>query len=192
MNLNKIIKYVIALSIVALNFSCQNKDESSKIEIYTLKSEVESEKEIYDSIQKEWVYAPEFEVTQNLLNENPLILNEEILCIDTISGRIKLSVVAINKIIALPASMKKGIKFAICKDKKPLLVGYFWSSLSSYGSTWNCIEYDHTKEVESEMFLNMYKGNGIDASKREKINFNNYPELLETLEKSERLYQGNR
>ena len=65
----------------------------------------------YVSIQKEFLYSPEFEVRQNELNENPLITSEEILCIDTISGNIELSAEGINKIVELNSSMKHGVMF---------------------------------------------------------------------------------
>jgi len=88
------------------------------------------------------------------------------LCLDTISGKIELTAEAINKIVDLKSSMKHGIKFVICQDKEPLSTGYFWSSLSSYGSTWNCIEYNHSKKVSSSTKLNIYMGNGMNFSKR--------------------------
>jgi hypothetical protein len=138
-------------------------------------------------LQKEFLYAPKFNVTQDLLNEKPLITDKEILCLDTISGKIELTAEAINKIVDLKSSMKPGIKFVICQNKEPLFTGYFWSSLSSYGSTWNCIEYNHSKKVSSSTKLNIYKGNGMSISKREKINFNSYPELVRYLTESNKL-----
>ncbi|OYQ47948.1 hypothetical protein [Flavobacterium aurantiibacter] len=83
--------------------------------------------------------------------------------------------------------MKEGIKFAICQNKKPLFTGYFWSSFSSYGSNWNSIEYNHTKKVSVPTNLKIFKGNGIDASKRKKISFANYKELVQILKQSERI-----
>lgn len=185
MNLQNKFTNVFSLFIVILiNFSCQEKSKKSEIEIYTLKSENEKTEVLYDSIQKEFLYAPKFEVSQNLLNEKPLIIGDEILCLDTVSGKIELSAEAINRIVALNPSMKHGIKFVICKNKEPLFTGYFWSSLSSYGSTWNCIEYNHTKKAVEPTKFGIYKGNGIDPTKREKIDFTNYPILLKDFQDS--------
>jgi len=179
MNLkNKLTKLAILIIVVLINFSCQEKIKSSNIEIFTLKSQEEKLEVPYDSVKKEFLYAPKFEVAKNLLNEKPLITDDEILCLDTVSGKIELSAEAINKIVNLRPSMKHGIKFAICKNKEPLFTGYFWSSFSSYGSNWNCIEYNHNKKVTAPVKLNIYKGNGLNPSKREKIDFKLYPELL--------------
>lgn len=180
MNLKNNVKDVLLLFIIVFSFSCQ--EEKNKIEIYTLKSDSELANIPYDSIQKEFLYAPEFEVKQNELNENPLITNEEILCIDIISGKIELSAEGVNKIIELNSSMKHGIKFAICNNKEPLFTGYFWSSYSSYGSTWNCIEYKHTEKVSKSVKLNIYKGNGINPTKREKIDFKKHPNFLKSIQ----------
>lgn len=179
---NKLLSIILFFIIFSI-YSCQKKDDS-KIEIYTIKSLNESKEPIYDSLQKEFLYAPKFEATEDLLNSTPLIVNEDILCLDTISGQIKLSANAINKIVSLKPSMKEGIKFVICNNKKPLFTGYFWSSFSSYGSMWNSIEYNHTEIASQPTKLNIYKGNGIDASKREKINFANYKELVQMLTES--------
>ncbi|MEZ0007863.1 hypothetical protein ABH942_003249 [Flavobacterium sp. 28YEA47A] len=187
MNLkNKAINFLFPI-VGLLCFSCKEKDKKSEIEIYTLKSSDEKIEVPYDSVKKEFIYAPKFEVTKNLLNENPLIVSKEVLCLDTLSGKIELSAEAINKIISLKSSMKHGIKFAICQDKEPIFTGYFWSSLSSYGSTWNCIEYNHSKKVSSSVKLNIYKSNGMNISKREKINFSTYPELIKYLTESNKL-----
>lgn len=179
MNLqNKLTNFLLLLIVILINFSCQDKSKKSEIEIYTLKSGDTKTEVLYDSIQKEFLYAPKFEVSQDLLDEKPLILGEEILCLDIVSGKIELSAEAINKIVALHPSMKHGIKFAICQNKEPIFTGYFWSNFSSYGSNWHCIEYKHTEKATKPLKLNIYKGNGIDATKREKINFSNYPKLL--------------
>jgi len=187
MCLKKISKYICILCITIFSFSCTNITEASKIEIYTFKEQNEVVNDVYYSVKKEIIYAPKFEAVQNSISKNPLILNEEILCVDTALGKIRLSAEAINKIVTIKPSMKHGLKFVICKDKKPLITGYFWSSLSSYGSTWNCIEYNHTEKVKHPTDLNMYKGNGINALNREKINFNDYAELIQSLGRSGKL-----
>jgi len=180
--------YIIVLIVILfLNICCQNKSIKPEIEIYTIKENFQNIEEKYDSLKKELIYAPEFTVTKDMLNSEPLITDKEILCIDTILGKIKLSENAVNKIVDLNPSMKYGVKFVICKDKEPLLTGYFWSSFSSYGSKWNCIEYDHTKKVSEPVELIMYKGNGLNYANNEKINFSNYSELIKTLEEAKKL-----
>lgn len=185
MNLKNKAYYFLFLIAVLLNFSCQQRNSKSEIEIYTIKSsENENISVSRDSKKGEIIYAPKFEVTSDLINENPIITNDEILCLDIVSGKIELSSDAINKIVALNPSMKHGIKFAICQNKEPIFTGYFWSSFSSYGSNWNCIEYKHTEKATKPLKLNIYKGNGIDATKREKIDFRNYPKLLQYFQDS--------
>ncbi len=182
---NRLPSTILFLIIVAI-YSCQKKD-NSQIEIYTITSAKETKEPAYDSLRKEFLYAPKFEATEEMLDSVPLIINDDIICLDTISGQIKLSANAINKIVSLKPSMKEGIKFAICKNKRPLFTGYFWSSFSSYGSMWNSIEYNHIEKASQPAKLNIYKGNGIDASKREKINFANYKELVQILKESDRI-----
>lgn len=180
---NKLQSIIIFFILFVLH-SCEKKDE---IEIYTIAYDSKPKQPIYDSLHKDLLYAPKFEVKETELNDIPLIINDEIICLDTITGQIKLSADAINKIISLKPSMKEGIKFAICQNKKPLFTGYFWSTLSSYGSNWNSIEYNHTIKVSAPTNLKIFKGNGIDASKREKISFANYKELVQILKQSERM-----
>ncbi|MBS4040140.1 MAG: hypothetical protein KGZ81_06025 [Flavobacteriales bacterium] len=182
MNLKIALKIFILIFIFKINFSCNEENGKNKIEIYTLKSNFDSTFILHDSIKKIFSYAPKFEVQQIELNEKPLITNEQILCIDTITGIIKLSAKGYNRILELRPSMKHGIKFAICRNKEPLFTGYFWSSYSSYGSTWNCIEYKHTEKASKPIKLNIYKGNGMNPINREKINFNHYPMLLKSIQ----------
>ena len=185
--MNPLIRAISFISFFFFFFSCQEK-EHAKIEIYTLRDGTIDTKSFYDSIRQELIYAPKFEVRQSMLMENPLIMDGEILGVDTTGGNIIFTATGFNKIINLKPSMKHGIKFAICENKKPLMTGYFWSSLSSYGSTWNCIEYNHlAKTDKSPKRLKIYRGNGIDITKREKINFKDYPELLKALAKTNRI-----
>ena len=76
-------------------------------------------------LQKGFLYAPKFNVTQDLLNEKPLITDKEILCLDTISGKIELTAEAINKIVDLKSSMKHGIKSSFVKIKNHYLLDIF-------------------------------------------------------------------
>lgn len=187
MNLRNKISVFLLSAIGLFSNSCEKASEHSKLEIYTLRPNKEINAKAYDSLNKEIVYAPQFDVDITDLNKEPLISDEEIICVDTLSGKIRLNAEAVNKIVSLPNSMKHGIKFAICINRKPVTTGYFWSSFSSYGSSWNCIEFNHTEKVDSAQLLAIYKGNGLNASKREKFNFKKYPELLNSLMKLEKL-----
>lgn len=72
-NLSKFIFFIVATSI---NFSCQKK--SSSLEIYTLKAENEEVEVSYDSLSKEFIYAPKFTVSESLLNANARLLKNEV------------------------------------------------------------------------------------------------------------------
>lgn len=180
---------IYLLSILMIIVSCNREDNKPKIEVYTFKNfqPPVTDNLQYDTLNKEIIYAGKFEVSAGDLNSSPLIHNEDVLELDTISGTIKLSATAINKIVSLEPSMKFGIPFAIFIDKEPVFSGYFWSSYSSYGSSWNCIEYNHTENVTDSKCLDIYKGNGIDALKREKVIYKNYPKLINSFKNSHRL-----
>lgn len=206
---HRILYKLSILLLICVIFSCKKQDKKSIVEIYTFKERQkiiegipykefaiktkldvstlnDSDNLMYDTIRKEIIYAGQFDANCKELNSKPLVSDNEILVLDTIANKIKLSADAINKIAALSPSMKDGIQFVICVDKEPVLKGYFWNSFSSYGSTLNCIEYN-TDKVSSSTYLKMYKGNGIDASKREKIKYNHYPKLISVLDKTDRI-----
>ncbi|MEN2399120.1 hypothetical protein GKZ90_0004995 [Flavobacterium sp. MC2016-06] len=199
-------RILIALLILSLT-SCVEPKHS--IEIYLLKERIKSNEGIpvdkiknfdkivdtvflktigktanYDTIKKEFIYAGRFEVNSNQIELNPLINDSEIINLNVQSSNLKFSESAIKKIKKLKAPMQNGIQFVICDNKKPLFSGYFWNSYSSYGSTWNCIEYNNIKINEE---LKIYKGNGIDATKRISINFADSKELIDAFRATNRL-----
>lgn len=204
MRLNKILSILLILSL------CSCVETKHSIEIYLLKERVKSNEGVpvaeikdfnkmdtislkaigktanYDNIKKEFIYAGRFEVNSNLIDSTPLIYDSEIINLNTQKGNLKFSESAIKKIKELKAPMQNGIQFVICDNKKPLLTGYFWNSYSSYGSTWNCIEYNNIK-VKDE--LKIYKGNGIDATKRTSIDFSKSIELIEAFRITNRLIE---
>lgn len=140
----------------------------------------------YDTIKKEFIYAGKFEVNPNQMDSNPLINDSEIINLNTKKGNLRFSETAIKKIKDLKAPMQNGIQFVICDNKKPLFTGYFWNSYSSYGSTWNCIEYNNMN-IKDE--LKIYKGNGIDATKRTSVDFEKSKELIEAFKATNRLIE---
>lgn len=204
MSVNKILITLMILTLV----SCM--EDKHSIEIYLLKERVKSNEgtpisEIknfdkiymgnlksiaknvsYDTIKKEFIYAGRFEVNLNQIDSNPLINDSEIINLNVEKGNIKFSETALEKIKKLKAPMQDGIQFVICDAKKPLLTGYFWNSYSSYGSTWNCIEYNNIK-IEHE--LKIYKGNGINATKRKTIDFQKSKQLIKAFKETNRLIE---
>ena len=215
MNLKKIHKNInkgfILFLFISLNFiSCNKKSDEHSIEIYLLNDRIKSNDGIpiskikdfkkmdtiflksisnianYDTKTKEFIYAGKFEVNSEQINSSPLITNNEITNFNLKTNKIELSTSGATKIMNLKPSMKNGIQFVICDNKKPLLTGYFWSSYSSYGSTWNCIEFDQTSVNKK---LNLYKGNGIDVTKRTHIDFNNFKEFVKVFKQTNKLIE---
>ena len=202
---------IIKIFFISLFLVCCHKEEHHSIEIYLLKDRVTTDEGIsiekatsivdvdttllkdipitvrYDTLNKEFIYAGSFHVNKNQIEPTPLIKNEDVLGLNIDNSEIKLSAEAANKIISLKPSMKGGIQFVITDNKNPVMTGYFWSSYSSYGSTWNNIEYDHTKKVDKPIFLRMYKGHGINAAKREAIPFSDFKDLVNAFSQSDRL-----
>lgn len=175
---------IIVLVIISLFWSCRGQNQAA-IEIYLVnRSNYES---VYDNSKNEFIYADKFEAAKNDLKTFPLISESEIINIDTVAGTINLSKSGVDKIIKLQPNMKHGIPFAICVNRVPVFTGYFWSTFSSYGSTWNCIQYNHTEVVQSPTDLLLYKGNGLNASRREKIKFSDYPELIHSLAENQKI-----
>lgn len=197
---NKILIFLILVSLT----SCTKTKDS--IEIYLLKNRIKSNEGIsisgktinmsdtndiksitsYDTVKKEFIYAGKFEVNSKYLNDSPLITDSEIISLNLKKGTIKLSKTGIEKIDKLRIPVKEGTQFAICVNKKPLLTGYFWNFFSSYGSTWNCIESINPK-IKDE--LKIYKGSGIDATKRTSVSFDNAQELVKTFRITNRLIE---
>lgn len=205
MNINKILIFLIFVSLI----SCIKTKDS--IEIYLLKERIKSKEGIsiseikknskidyitdiksaakvanYDTVKKEFIYAGQFEVDSNYLNDKPLINNAEIINLNLKNGSIQFSESGIEKIAKLKISVQHGTQFAICVNKKPLLTGYFWNFYSSYGSTWNCIESNNPKIKDQ---LKIYRGNGIDATKKISVNFDNSQELIKAFRITNRLIE---
>ncbi|MPT33558.1 MAG: hypothetical protein E2604_00350 [Flavobacterium sp.] len=202
---------IIQTLFISLFLTSCHKSEQHSIEIYLLKDRLNTDEGVslekikdfpemdstalkempktvrYDTLNKEFIYAGSFHANKNQVEPTPLIKNEDVLGLDVENSEIKLSAESANKIIALKPSMKDGIQFVITDNKNPVMTGYFWSSYSSYGSTWNNIEYDHTKKVDKPIFLRMYKGHGINAAKREAIPFSDFKDLVNAFSQSDRL-----
>lgn len=143
----------------------------------------------YDTINKEFIYAGKFEVTSNQIDSIPFISNSEIKSLDTVHSKIQFSGTVLEKILKIKPNTKTGVQFVICLNKKPIFTGYFWSKYSSYGSTWNCFEYDQRASEKEKYFFKIYKGNGINPNKRTNVNFNDSMELIQAFKKTNRLIE---
>ena len=207
--------FIIALLLFSCNYS---KKESSKIEIYLLKDTILTKEGVeisnmpnkedldstyynkidtirvrYDTLNKEFIYAGRFNAEKSELKDKPFITNDEIIGLNLTESVFIFTQPAAKKIVNIQSSMKYGKQFAILKDGNILLTGYFWSKSSSYGSTWYCIEYDRTQNISKRNEFSFYKGNGINAMKREKIekDMPHIGELVNAFEKSDRLISEN-
>lgn len=146
----------LALLLVVLCFSCKREEPKPKIEIYLLKTKVESyegsrtlelakfdtiSEEVieaglaqtrYDTIKNEYIFAGKFKVTVNDLMDRPFITDGQILKLDVEKNEIRLDSLATMQVSMLEADMRYGTQLVITVDKKPVLAGYFWNGFSSY------------------------------------------------------------
>ncbi len=217
--LNLLIRAISFLIIAVILYSCGDTgNESSKIEIYLLKDVILTDEGVaisnmpnkedldssyynkidtlrvrYDTLSKEFIYAGRFNAEKSKIKEKPFISNTEIIGLDLSKSVFVFTESAAKKIVNIQSSMKYGKQFVILKDGNILLTGYFWSKNSSYGSTWYCIEYDGTQNISKRNEFSFYKGNGINAMKREKIekDMPHIGELVNAFEKSDRLISEN-
>jgi hypothetical protein len=205
-------KYFL-LAFTILFFSCKKDDN---VEIYLLKERKEnkfgveisklkeySKREGYefknfgeyttiDTINKKILFASDFDFLANDLEAKPFITNDEILKLDTIKGKIEFSNSGGRKLLGLKPNLRNGKQFIITVNKNPVFSGYVWSPYSSNGANWFCIQYEDTQTAKDTTLNNykflFYKGLGTsDPKKREKIDFEKYPELLEAFKESDRL-----
>jgi hypothetical protein len=188
------------------------KKEEDKIEIYLLKDRILSSEGIplieregflktdknlefakylrYDTISKQMIYGGRFEVKTDDLLAEPFIEDEEIIEVNLNTSEFILSQKGKNKIKELKPSMKHGIQFVICVNRKPILTGYFRSNISSYILNWNYIGYDYINssfDTKNDINFVIRKNDGYLDWKPYKINLLDYPELVESLKKSRRL-----
>src|SRR5436190_2278445 len=109
MNLPNIFFSIISLFLITLT-SCTKNDDL--IEVYLLKERIETNEGIplskikefkaddtysksfiegtnYDTIKHEYIFAGKFEVTDNQMQSEPLVLDSEIMSLDTLNGEIQ-------------------------------------------------------------------------------------------------------
>ncbi|MCO6173617.1 hypothetical protein NHF50_01020 [Flavobacterium sp. NRK F10] len=145
----------------------------------------------FDTIKNDFIYSSKFEFKNEDLNIEPFIDNNEINSLDINNGKLVLNNSGARKLFKLRPSGRNGEQFVIKVNDSAVFSGYFYNSISSYGSDWNCINIDFSELVKDSTKTNysfdFFKGNGIDFTKREKIDFKKYPELLEAFKESDRL-----
>jgi hypothetical protein len=187
--------------IIFFVYSCQKKDN---VEIYLLK-EVKPNKigvkylnddkydtTTYDSIKNIYYKWGDFDYEKVDLNEKPFISNSEILSLDTLKGVIKFNRNASQRIIKITSDFHRSKQFVITVNGKPVMNGYFHNIFSSFGTDWNTIRFEDLKNIENKELkfyqFNIYKGKGLKNNfDKAKINYSEYPTLIDALVKSGRL-----
>lgn len=206
-------KVLLSIIIVVLFLSCEKK---SQIEIYLLKDRKPNKygvdvnlledylknqnidiKDLPDSISldtinKKIFFSTDFNFSTNDLSNEPLIVDDEIICLNLNENKIIFNNSGGRKILNLKTHLSRGEQFVITVDKKPVFNGYFYSMKSSNGSTWNTIEYDDFKTLKDTTLqkysFSIFIGDGtININKRTSIDFKKYPILIDALTKSDRL-----
>ena len=202
-------KNIILFLLVITFFSCSKRE--SKIEIYLLKSRAENIKGIplkeyvntvewksdtanfkyvtYDTIQREFIYAGEFDISKSILEDEPFIEDNEIEYLDLKRNIITFKKTAGKKIGSLKGKMREGHQFVVIENGTPLFGGYFWSLFSSYKNNWNTILHVHqivNHEPKEDTEYPIFKENGMNNPDT-KINFEEYPKLIEALKRNNKI-----
>lgn len=204
-------KRIPLILLVVLIISCSKKPKHT-IEIYLLKSRVENSFGIpisdylkmneldyvelksfsnatFDTVNKQIIYAGKFDILKGQLNDKPFIDNQDIKFLDIKRNKIIFTEKASRKIGLLAGKMNEGHQFIITDNRKPIFGGYFWSIYSSYGTNWNVISFRHkiqNQPPKKELEYFILEGQGMSRLENY-INFNNYPQLIEAFEKTNRL-----
>ena len=146
-------KKIIILSLISIILVSCSKQEN-KIEIYLLKSRAENIVGIpmkeyikdvewiidtanykyvtYDTIQKDFVYGGEFDISKCVLEDKPFIEDNEIEYLDLKKNIISFKKSAGRKIGSLKGKMLEGHQFVVTENGVPIFGGYFWSIFSSF------------------------------------------------------------
>lgn len=105
-----------------------SQDNTSKIEIYLLNNFVQTEKE-----------SKEFWIDSTDLEQEPIVSDSQIWGYDTLTYEIFIDTVVCKKFRNLKPALPIGIQFALTVDKMPIITGYFWNPVSSFGCDWYMI-----------------------------------------------------
>jgi hypothetical protein len=210
-------KYILPL-LILLCISCK---QEPKIEIYLLKERVEFYEGVpileaekfkdrreyiladglqdsrWDTIENRFVFAGEFNVAPNQLEDKPFISDEEIRRFYKRDNAIVFDSILNQKIKNLKPHMRTGVQFALTVDQKVVLTGYWWSTFSSY---W-CDTYhiytspnssfpespDVPKEDEEVLYFIDYGSFAPEHKKKERPPYP--PQLIEAFRSSGRLFE---
>lgn len=153
--------YKLLLLMLLVCFSCKKEEPRPKIEIYLLDKKIEptvgiwlKETEYYenlDSIEKSWygnrrvdtiakeiIDGAEFEVTGKDIPAKPFIADNEIKKFDLKKNIITFDYIVVQRLKNLRPHIDN-TQFVITLNKKPLITGYFWSTISSQTCNWYSI-----------------------------------------------------
>ena len=126
---------------ILLSINGFGQTQTPKVEIYLLNHFVQPDKG-----------TKRFTVTKSDLHENPLIEDIQIIRYDSVKFVYTIDTIVCPKLAALKPSLSNGIQFAITVDRKPIICGYFWNPVSSFGCDWFNIPVICRKEIK------IYKG----------------------------------
>ena len=204
----------IAFILLIIGFaSCNQKNNSDKIEIYLLNKKIRSVEGIplkdaskfkyidsltlstyesinYDTITNQFIYGGKFDAKLSDLEKEPLIEDSEILFLDIEKSELEFTNSAFQKFLNFKKTNNNHKQFAITVNKKPILTGYFRSKLTSYIFNYNYITFDESitenEKIENHPFKILYNDDFIKW-KPKQINLNKYPDLINAFEKTNRI-----
>ena len=160
--------YLMTIGILLSN-SAYGQNVTPKIEVYLLNHFVLSENG-----------TKRFNVTDSDLQENPLIEDYQIIRYDTLKFEFTIDTLVCSKLSSLNPSLPIGIQFAITVDRNPVISGYFWNPVSSFGCDWYNIPVICRQEIKIYKGLPEYSNTGIPEMR-------NNSRLVDALIKSNRL-----
>jgi hypothetical protein len=140
-----------------------------KIEIYLLNHFVQPDKG-----------TKRFTATDSDLQEKPLIEDCQIIGYDTIKFEYTIDTLVCSRLSTLNPSLPIGIQFVITVDRKPVISGYFWNPVSSFGCDWYNIPVICKQEIKIDKGLPEYSYTDIPEMR-------NDSRLVDALIKSNRL-----
>lgn len=158
---------MILLILFSIDGFSQN--NNSKIEIYLPNHFVQSEK---DS-KKFWIDSTDLE-------KEPIVLDSQIWGYDTLTYEIFIDTIACEKFRELKPALPIGIQFALTVDKMPIITGYIWNPVSSFGCDWYMIP-----NICSDR-LKIYKG-GPENLNKDLPELRNSPKLINAVIQTNRL-----
>ena len=169
-------RVLILVLILQLFFSCKNKED--KLEIYLTKNLVESYEGVplrnafkdsslisnienlygkkirVDTITKKMIYSGRFNVTKNDLQENPFIINSEILGLDFKKSEIIFNRSVSENIYKILPNWKnanvRGRQFVLLHNGQIILKGYLIGTMSSYWSNTYQIHFYNNENLNQE------------------------------------------